>query len=185
MYRQETRPEGHQRAAPARAPPRARPSPSPSPPPQERPARRDREREREREEPVPARREREREREREPPRDEYREKTPQPFPQASPPVPSAIAKTGIKNPLDLYDSAAQEPEAYVDQPLEMCECGGCGRSFNIKAFAKHEKICQKVFQRKRKKFDDKAQRLADLENDGTNSNVFYINDKMFSRRDTV
>jgi hypothetical protein len=88
-------------------------------------------------------------------------------PDASPPVPSAVAQTCVENPLDLYNSATQDPDAYVDESsVQMKQCGGCGRSFNINAFAKHEKICAKVFQKKRKKFDDRAQRLADLDNDG-------------------
>jgi hypothetical protein len=33
---------------------------------------------------------------------------------------------------------------------------GCGRNFNPETLAKHEKICHKVFQSKRKAFDSAA-----------------------------
>lgn len=46
-------------------------------------------------------------------------------------------------------------------PLIKCE--GCGRSFNADAFDKHSRICKKVFQDKRKKFNSAADRLGDLE----------------------
>jgi hypothetical protein len=42
------------------------------------------------------------------------------------------------------------------------ECGGCGRSFNPKAFLIHQKICKKVFQTKRKAFDVAAARAPDV-----------------------
>ena len=43
------------------------------------------------------------------------------------------------------------------------ECEECGRKFNNDAFEKHAKICQKVFQSKRKAFDPKKQRVVDSE----------------------
>ena len=45
---------------------------------------------------------------------------------------------------------------------ELFECGeGCGRRFKQSVLPKHEKVCRKVFQTKRKKFDMAQQRLAD------------------------
>lgn len=53
----------------------------------------------------------------------------------------------------------QQPSEYPEEGGELYECGkGCGRQFNGNAIAKHEKICQKVFQQKRKVFNTAAQR---------------------------
>jgi hypothetical protein len=41
-------------------------------------------------------------------------------------------------------------------------CDGCGRSFNAKAYAVHQKICKKVFQTKRKPIDVAAMRAPDV-----------------------
>ncbi|MCB0370647.1 MAG: C2HC-type zinc finger protein [Bdellovibrionales bacterium] len=44
------------------------------------------------------------------------------------------------------------------------ECSkGCGRQFNINVIAKHEKVCEKVFQSKRKAFNSAAHRQLDVE----------------------
>jgi hypothetical protein len=40
---------------------------------------------------------------------------------------------------------------------------GCGRQFNVLTVAKHEKICQKVFQSKRKAFNSAAHRAPEVE----------------------
>lgn len=42
---------------------------------------------------------------------------------------------------------------------------GCGRQFNVNTIAKHEKVCLKVFQSKRKVFNTAAQRQPDVEGD--------------------
>lgn len=42
---------------------------------------------------------------------------------------------------------------------ELVECGECGRRFNPDSIEKHEGICRKVFQEKRKKFNTQEQRL--------------------------
>ena len=42
----------------------------------------------------------------------------------------------------------------------LIQCPTCERSFNEKALEKHQKICVKVFQNKRKAFDMKDQRKA-------------------------
>lgn len=47
-------------------------------------------------------------------------------------------------------------------PAEMQQCAHCGRSFNEIAYAKHSKICLKVFVKKRKPFDAAKHRLQDL-----------------------
>ena len=36
---------------------------------------------------------------------------------------------------------------------------GCGRSFNPDSIDKHEKVCKKVFQKKRKEFNAQDQRI--------------------------
>ena len=40
---------------------------------------------------------------------------------------------------------------------------GCGRQFNVKTLEKHEKICEKVFQSKRKVFNTAVHRQAEVE----------------------
>jgi len=40
----------------------------------------------------------------------------------------------------------------------LVECGSCGRKFQENSIAKHQKVCQKVFMSKRKKFDSKKAR---------------------------
>lgn len=58
------------------------------------------------------------------------------------------------------ERAAAEAEAEVaDMPTEACP--DCGRCFNAAALARHIKICQKVFQQKRKAFDATKQRQAE------------------------
>jgi hypothetical protein len=48
----------------------------------------------------------------------------------------------------------------IQGPLRPCD--GCGRSFNAKAYAVHQKICKKVFQTKRKPIDVSAMRAPDV-----------------------
>jgi len=40
----------------------------------------------------------------------------------------------------------------------MCRAG-CGRKFNPDSISKHEAVCKKVFQKKRKEFNTQNQRL--------------------------
>ena len=59
----------------------------------------------------------------------------------------------------------QPPSEYPEDDGELFECSkGCGRQFNSNVIAKHEKICEKVFQQKRKVFNTAAQRQ--IENEG-------------------
>lgn len=53
------------------------------------------------------------------------------------------------------------PPMVVNQMLE--ECRECGRKFNEKALAKHEKICKRVFSQKRKVFNSAKQRIISKE----------------------
>ena len=54
----------------------------------------------------------------------------------------------------------EEPDEYEeDDNGEKQECPDCGRQFKEKAYAKHIKICKKVFMKKRKPMDMKAQRI--------------------------
>ncbi len=63
---------------------------------------------------------------------------------------------GNRNFADEDDIPAEND----NEPL--VECGeGCGRRFKESVLPKHEKVCQKVFQTKRKKFDMAAKRLTD------------------------
>jgi len=48
-------------------------------------------------------------------------------------------------------------------PSSLKECRGCGRRFNETAYAKHAKVCAKVFQAKRKPMDMTKQRVAGTE----------------------
>jgi hypothetical protein len=51
-----------------------------------------------------------------------------------------------------------------EEDLELIPCPeGCGRSFKEESLAKHVKVCKKVFQTKRKKFDSTAHRIVDDE----------------------
>jgi hypothetical protein len=51
-----------------------------------------------------------------------------------------------------------------EEDLELYECPeGCGRRFNEVALDRHVKVCQKVFQSKRKQFNTKAHRILDGE----------------------
>lgn len=72
------------------------------------------------------------------------------------------------NGLSIYELAAMQADpdslpnnTEVQDDGERIECSICGRKFNSNAIAKHEGICQKVFQQKRKVFDTKEQRKAD------------------------
>jgi len=61
-----------------------------------------------------------------------------------------------------YDlSALQDTETYQAPTGAMVACDGCGRKFNEQAFARHAKICKKVFQEKRKAYDPSKARAAD------------------------
>ena len=56
-----------------------------------------------------------------------------------------------------------EPFAQMSKAEDLNECKGCGRTFNDEAFAKHARICKKVFQTKRKVFNSQAKRLVSQE----------------------
>eukprot|EP00347_Sterkiella_histriomuscorum_P005699 403355604 len=57
--------------------------------------------------------------------------------------------------------ARMPPSMAFQQPKDMNlnECKSCGRSFNDEAYAKHSRICKKVFQTKRKVFNSQAKRI--------------------------
>ena len=58
----------------------------------------------------------------------------------------------------------EQPSEYPEDDGELYECSkGCGRQFNSNVIAKHEKICEKVFQQKRKVFNTAAQRQLEAE----------------------
>lgn len=67
---------------------------------------------------------------------------------------------GANKPIQKYS----QPKEY-DDGGDLVECSaGCGRRFNSQAVEKHEKICRKVFQEKRKVFDSSEHRK--LEGEG-------------------
>jgi len=51
------------------------------------------------------------------------------------------------------------PDEYGDPNVPQVECPDCGRKFNESAFARHAKICKKVFVEKRKTFDMAKKRV--------------------------
>ena len=60
-------------------------------------------------------------------------------------------------PPNTGPAAPEERDAAGDRH----PCSSCGRKFVEEALVKHEKICQKVFQQKRKAFDAKEARKAE------------------------
>lgn len=91
-----------------------------------------------------------------------------------PPPPFSAAKPGSRTAAPQQQAAPDPfgPGAFPDggMPDENApqsprvKCDGCGRCFREAAMEKHAKICKKVFQDKRKKFDSAANRLGDQEN---------------------
>ena len=91
-----------------------------------------------------------------------------PFASKKPAVQNSPVGGGAK--ASNFSHAAAMPSEYPqEQPQDMMDGGGpsnliqcptCGRKFNEKALEKHQKICVKVFQTKRKKFDMAEQRKA-------------------------
>eukprot|EP00357_Protocruzia_adherens_P006891 CAMPEP_0115009844 /NCGR_PEP_ID=MMETSP0216-20121206/22907_1 /TAXON_ID=223996 /ORGANISM="Protocruzia adherens, Strain Boccale" /LENGTH=516 /DNA_ID=CAMNT_0002377835 /DNA_START=95 /DNA_END=1645 /DNA_ORIENTATION=- len=64
-------------------------------------------------------------------------------------------------------------DAAEPDPTDLRPCNGCGRKFNSQALQKHAKICKKVFQSKRKKFDTSAQRTEDQPQTDSGSSASY------------
>lgn len=60
---------------------------------------------------------------------------------------------------DLAFSCYFIQDEYPDESEDMEECGNCHRRFNLTSFAKHQKICEKVFSGPRKVFNMTAKRL--------------------------
>jgi len=56
------------------------------------------------------------------------------------------------------------PDGDAEDAGPLVPCPDCGRSFAADRLERHMKICKKVFQQKRKKFDSAANRLGELEN---------------------
>jgi hypothetical protein len=58
--------------------------------------------------------------------------------------------------------ANRENQAEIKEydPSQLRECRmGCGRKFNPDSIAKHEAVCKKVFQKKRKEFNSQQHRI--------------------------
>ncbi|KAM3133798.1 Zinc finger C2HC domain-containing protein 1A [Paramecium bursaria] len=104
----------------------------------------------------------------------------QPPPQQKQPVTSSrnnlnnkkvetINTVSYNNPFDEVPIKKSGPVVPQVQNEALYECSqGCRRSFNQKALAKHEPICVKVFQKKRKEFNVQKQRII------SNEQVKYI-----------
>ncbi|KAL4464838.1 hypothetical protein ABPG74_011399 [Tetrahymena malaccensis] len=75
-----------------------------------------------------------------------------------------IPKQKVNEPSKYDLSQINAREAIQDNLDNLEECPeGCGRRFAPEALEKHAKICKKVFQQKRKKFDTQKQRINDEE----------------------
>lgn len=61
-----------------------------------------------------------------------------------------------------YATSMPPPDRGSTQSLVRCDT--CGRSFHPESIDKHVRICEKVFNKKRRKFDSAATRLGDLDN---------------------
>merc|ERR1712113_148801 len=60
------------------------------------------------------------------------------------------------SPAEMAERAMALSEA---ETVNLCECRHCGRKFKEDALERHEAICVKVFQEKRKVFNTVEQRL--------------------------
>lgn len=80
---------------------------------------------------------------------------------ATDPGPHATSGGGISERLDYMELSASTGGAGVegpdDGPLE--QCPKCGRSFAPQSLKKHEKVCDKVFSSRRKRFDTSKRRV--------------------------
>ena len=47
--------------------------------------------------------------------------------------------------------------------MDLTPCPSCNRNFNAEAFEKHVRVCNKVFQQKRKEFNSQAHRIVSNE----------------------
>lgn len=70
----------------------------------------------------------------------------------------AAAGNAALTPAQLAERAMALSEA---ENIQLCPCKHCGRSFKSEALEKHEGLCVKVFQQKRKVFNTVEQRLPD------------------------
>jgi len=57
--------------------------------------------------------------------------------------------------------ASKAAALVAEEDAELLPCRHCGRNFKLEAHAKHENICQKVFQNKRKVYNTTDHRLPD------------------------
>lgn len=77
-----------------------------------------------------------------------------------------MAKENSKNPPAAQSRpAAKKAPSYEEaEEVELVPCSkGCGRNFNPDVLPKHEKVCEKVFQSKRKAFNSAAFRQPEVE----------------------
>jgi len=75
----------------------------------------------------------------------------------SPPISGAAGPKGVRVEDFLQKALAQAEQ----EEMRMITCRHCQRSFNEQAHSKHVKICQKVFQKKRKVYNMTDHRLPD------------------------
>lgn len=73
----------------------------------------------------------------------------------------------LKKPVRPMSSKGGPINQASRQPMvaqqDLHECKDCGRKFNEKTIARHEKICKKVFGQKRKVFNSAKQRIVSKE----------------------
>lgn len=78
-----------------------------------------------------------------------------------------LSRQGPEQGQMVIDPATRPSSGHVPSssfiPLEMQQCSDCGRTFNEVAYAKHIKICKKVFIQKRKAFDSARARAKGTE----------------------
>lgn len=61
---------------------------------------------------------------------------------------------------ELKKEQRLEVQEYDESDLITCSAG-CGRKFNPDSIEKHEKVCKKVFQSKRKEFNTQSKRIVE------------------------
>ncbi|KAK3240464.1 hypothetical protein CYMTET_49696, partial [Cymbomonas tetramitiformis] len=85
------------------------------------------------------------------------------------PVGRGVAPQAPSDPWQNTPPPPSIPQEAADAPVALSQCGGCGRSFNARAFPIHQRACQKVFQNKRPTFNSAAARAPDDEEGAASS----------------
>ena len=86
------------------------------------------------------------------------ERDEQVVPSRSPPPSTFSVPAGAAPPREQGPENGMDGVPEYSAPEQQQQCRGCGRTFNLKAYARHAKICKKVFQDKRKEFNSQLAR---------------------------